>query len=353
MKLRLFFLVIFSHNLFAECVPAISEIGLPYDIKTGRYHRVHPSGNYILISASGDYGSSVSLVDISATTTTGIKEAKAYKTPMIDEAYPVEGSWKLFASPNHTDGMRYYDFKTVLAKEKNAVPVFNDSNHNQYYHSSAELPGSNESLMKFRTLLWQDSRCADYEVSYNPDGSVKNTKKGNSYELCKNLNQTLRNPILSKDGTEVASQDEAGNTVIYKISSNHKCQMDADLGFPTSKVSFSYPDGNSKGKITFVGSSTQMINGVPQLVNGVHLYDRDTKETKFLSKNISDASYPGMTKDGRVVFINRNKHTAITVDPNQLNPDGSIKEDKSKCIQVVNSAGSNLPLPIKTESTAQ
>jgi hypothetical protein len=353
MKLIIIFSIMFSLNLFAECVPAITEVKLPSDINTGMYHRVHPSGNYILVSASGGYGSSVSLVDISATDDEGKSKAKAYITPMKDEAYPVEGSWKLFASPYHSDGMRYYDFKGVLANEKNATPVFNDSSHNQFYHSSAELPGSNESVLKFRTLLWLGSSCADYEVSYNADGSVKSTTKGKSYELCKNLGKTLNNPILSKDGTEVASQNSAGNTVIYKIKSNNDCDLDVDLGYATSKVSFSYPEGNSKGKITFVGSSTQMINGVPQIVKGVHQYDRDTKETKFLSKDITNASYPGMTKDGRVVFINKSKHMAITVDPNQLNPDGSIKEDKSKCIQVVKSTGSTLPVPVKTESTSQ
>lgn len=166
----------------AECVPGREYIVFRHD---GQYHRVHPSGNYVLFS-SGD----VKIIDISDR-----NSPKLINTPMRAETYPVEaagGGWELLASPFDRGYMRYYHFKDVLAKEANAKDVYKDSLNNQYYHSSAELPGSTKDVKKVRTLLF-GRIYRDYEMRRDAAGNFTNVTAGPpSQYLCQTFTQNGR-----------------------------------------------------------------------------------------------------------------------------------------------------------------
>lgn len=328
-----FSLLLSMHSLVqAACVPARTVVNYPDDLpNVGMYHRIHPSGNYVLASAaaSGLTSNRVVIIDLTGKVD-GKTVAKTINTPMIDETYPVEGNWSLLASPNNKDGMRYYKFDDVLKKEKDADAVMNDKDHNQYYHSSAELPGSTPQEFKFRTMLWQGSRYRDYTIKYKNNGSVDKVEHTETQTAC---GQTLSSPILSKDGTEVATLTGRG-TEIYKIGEGGKCELVDSLGYSTSKVNFSYPKAGSKGQIVFYGQTNIMVNGAPQASRGIFIYDRDSKTTRKLSlPDDQTPNYPGMTADGRVIYTNTQSREIITVDPNQLDDLGNEKADKSKCIQ--------------------
>lgn len=336
-------LVLTFNQAFAACIPARVEVDYPEDAPSvGMYHRVHPSGNYILSSgvySNGFRAGGVAIIDLTKKDAAGKIEAVAIKTPMINETYPVEGTWSHLASPLHDDGMRYFKFDDVLKEQKDAKPVMNDREHSNWYHSAAELPGSTPENYKFRTMLYGNSY-RDYQISYDKDGKMKGSSGTKTKYACKNLTGDLDSPILSKDGTEVAA-NVGHQTVIYKIKEDSSCELVESLGFYTSKVNFSYPKPPKKGQIVFKGSANVMVDGAPQRVSGVFMYDRDTKVTTRLSNNADndeEPSYPGMTQDGRVIYQDINSRKIIIVDPNQLKADGTESSDKSKCIQEPGSA---------------
>lgn len=348
--------------LLAKCVPAKQVVAYPEDIpNVGMYHRVHPSGQYIIASGAAEgYGENrVVIIDLTTKNAAGKPVAKSVATPMINETYPVEGSWNLMASPRNfngdANGMRYYRMSDVLEKKADAKPVMNDPDHDQWYHSAAELPGSTKDKPKFRTMLYSE-RYRDYSISFDKNGAVKESTKTETKRACQNLTERLSSPILSKDGTEVAATNN-GKTVIYKIKDDSTCEVVDDLGVSTSKVNFSYPKAGTKGSIVFHGNFNTIVDGVPTASRGVFIYNRDTKQTQKLSDaktaeeyNQFKPSYPGMTKDGRVVYINIATREIVTVDPNQLLADGSESPDKSRCIQENNSAPNEVPSAPATRS---
>lgn len=341
MKTKLIALTVaaaFSTGALAECVPARVEIPFPKSAQgnTGMYHRVHPSGDYVL--ASGAYGEGHTSVSIWDLKNLDKGHAKVIKTPMVDETYPVEGSWKLFASPNHDGGtMKYFKFSDIKAKQEQATEIFSDSEHNQYYHSSAELPGSTGRKMKFRTMLWQNSVYRDYEVSFDANGKMTKETHTETKVACGNKQQ-LSSPILSKDGSEVATQDGNGHTVIYKIKADGSCDLVDEFGFDTGKVNFSYGNGS---QVVFQASVRQDVNGNQEYVNGIWIYERCKAPAPAGCKrgprrlstpaDSDNASYPGMTKDGRVIYIAEGKF--VIVDPKQLHKDGTVNKNAKSCIQ--------------------
>ena len=337
-SLLVFSSFVLSANVLAECVPPKVSVDYPEDIPhVGVYHRVHPSGNYVLASkASGTiYGNNVVIIDLTGKNEAGEIEAKGIATPMIDETYPIEGNWDMFASPNHGDGMRYYKWDDILNKQKGAQPVLTDREHNEWYHSSAERPGSNKRDFKFRTMLY-GNRYRDYSMSFDDKGNLKDKTISQTKRACTNITNYLDSPILSKDGSEVASLHGRA-TVILKINDEDStCQIVDELGVYTSKVNFSYPKPGTKGQVVYVANTITQVNGQYREVSGIHIYDRDSKVHKRLSlPTESSASYPGMTEDGRVVYINRRERQIVTVDPNQIDGNGNERPGTPNCIRKV------------------
>ncbi len=343
MKTSLYILlsVVTFESVYAACVPARRVVDAPDELNDiGVYHRVHPSGNYVIASRAmeGRGENHVAVVDL-----TNPEQPRVIETPMIDETYPIEGRWKYLASPRNREetgsGMRYYPFEGatgVLEAGREANYVMNDADHDQWYHSSAELPGSTDQNFQFRTMLY-GNRYRDYTLTTNSQGVVS-TNHTETRNACTNLTGHLSSPILSKDGTEVAA-NVGSSTVIYRINSaDSTCELVDDVGFYTSKVSFSYPNPPSKGQIAFQGSHTVMVDGIPQPMTGIFIYDRDTRTTRKISGDSGNPSYPGFTKDGRVIYMDRENRKIITVDPTQLNTDGSVIRNPRTCIQSEGSA---------------
>ena len=83
------YLIGFSIAQAQQFCPVYRHSGtLPDD--AGMYQRIHPDGQYML--TSNGYGSVIDLRNWSS--------PQIRRTAANDELYPVEGSWKLVASPN-------------------------------------------------------------------------------------------------------------------------------------------------------------------------------------------------------------------------------------------------------------
>lgn len=381
-------------SIASSCILARTYIDLPSEAAGGIYSRISPDGRYFLTNVAGD----VVILEIE-----GSEIVRVIKTPMAGETYPVEGdrkTWDFFASPNHSNGMRYYRWSDVRGRERNAESSFSDSEHNGFYHSSAWLPGRGTPLSKrsFRTMLYGGAY-RDYQVRTNSDGVVK-VEPSPIRKYCENgfvgmqgevsnrpqLERELRNledrlreheerrvaiiqrlsgvseekrevlasqwreefaaenselgyrarsirmelgiesaynfssdfidqPILSKDGTEFSGRRNVF-TRIYRLTSDGRCQETDNVGFQTSKSSFSYPENGRAKRLAFSSH------------NRIYVYDRDLKRSFLMHDDQSPdfggySSYPNFTVDGRLIFqanINGTDKIVI-VDPNQLAPE--------------------------------
>ena len=297
---------LFSISVYgADCSSALTFISLKDVTPQIYYMRVHPSGEYLLLS-----GWTSVIVDLRDP-----KHPQAIQTLMNKEAYPVEASkqWRWIASPNHSDKMRYYDFQDLLAKNAQSQAVFEDGELNQFYHSSAELPGSSKNKMHFRTSIWTLLKYRDYTAYFDGNVIPKKVEKTKTKELCPNLkNVGFRQPILSKDGSEIAgltaNKDGHETTKVFKINKNNTCTLDYDVGFNTGKVSFSYPKAGEKPLITF--AATIATKGEKGSVSrtmraGVWVFDPNKNQTFPISPSQEGftVNYPGFTEDGRIFYM--------------------------------------------------
>lgn len=375
------------------CGPKREFVPVANDI-SGMYMKTSPKGDYLI--TSGPTG----LIDLTSKGDCGETKFKFIPSPMNSEVAPVEGSeWRLLASPNHQNGMRYFKLDDILSKQQGAQEDFNDQEHNQYYQSAAELEGSTADTIKFRTVLYTGGRARDYEATKDSSGKWAVTKKSEITNLCQNFvtpgqttspeqertnlriselsrriseieriysraseadqallsaeyrtlsdervrlgggRESMSNPVLSKDGKEISFVGGPKYSFkIAKILNGSDCQIVEDLGVQGSKGSFSLPVAGKKGLFVYSGYSVVVTgaDGRQRTESGVYVLNRDTgKTTKVSSGN--GGNYPGITKDGRVIFMSQfeGRRALEIVDTNQL--EGG---DVSKCAKPTASATS-------------
>jgi len=347
-----------SFRLHASVPNYCSDAGLTFVpipdslFRNGAYMRVHPYGKYVIFSS----GLEAHIVDL--TEKNGGKiNPKVVQTPLRNEAYPVEGTWRIISSYNDHDGVRtgmgYYSFKDLLAKQRDAKLFYLDSNHNQYYSSSAELPDSSAKKIHFRTQLWSSSS-KDYTVALNSDGSLGKVTEGTKRTLCANIGQLYSVPILSKDGTELSTQIVGQSTLkILSIHNDGTCSVEEDLQVAGSKANFSYPVHGKKGSLVFADPDPRAAKNGRSSDNVIFSYDRDKKKMKRISSPWLDSypSYPGYTKDGRIIYkTTRNGVPGIVIaDPSKIpevpafDPKYPDKDLYSVCAQEVAAATNKAP----------
>ena len=392
-----------------NCIPAREFVAVP-ESADYRYFRYHPSGDFILASRGGGV-----IFDLSQRDSEGRRIVRKITTPLRDESYPVEaqdGGWRWISSPYDDGALKYYDFQSLLDQGVAARSVFEDKEHNEYYHSSAELPDSTEEKRKIRTSLYDSAKVRDYELT-KASGAGVTVNKARVFKLCENellglhkpamfeqnvalLNQrmnaisaelklveekflkssgeekerhftrkeelreqfrhavssfqgamigNLYQPILNKDGTELAGQI-GGRTVILKLGDRGSCELADDLKISTSKVSFSFPEKGKKGKVVFSGLAAIQI-GSRYLFMVPTIYDRDKRQFRILSDQSfpSTSFLPAFLKDGRVVYPGRHRESGTReasgfwyVDPNQLDETGAVQTNPATCIPATSSS---------------
>lgn len=202
-----------------QCVPARETVLFPHN---GLYHRIHPSGDFFLFSE----GDKAVLVDIRDR-----KKPRKIYSSMREETYPVEaagGGWDLLASPigggsmGSQGGTEYYSFSSLVDGDaKKTRPTYVDKQHGQYYHSSAELPGSTAGKKKVRTVLFEDLIYRDYEMAMAANGKVAQVKASPVDKLCKNLFSKIERPV------EVEKKYNAAMNELEEIKEKYK-KLDQD-----------------------------------------------------------------------------------------------------------------------------
>lgn len=400
----LFLFLAVSSTASAKCIPPIEVI--PGLTGLGGFLRVHPSGDKLIgtpidtkenpIQDPQEKYQKMRLVDFSERGSYGQRLVKVKKTPFTAEAFPVEsknGEWSYVASPNFdTDpnSMSYYEFSQVENMGSKSQDVFKDNTHTGVYHSSAELPGSDDKVTKIRTVLWRNQKLKDYTLTKDPLTKKIQVEASRQGKICRNIvyaglsqeeigiedkrwgllgalelmamkgvqnleenpqrkallaeimkipeNPKVKRfdePVINKNGTEIAAVVD--NTMrIFKINQDLSCTQVLDLEAQTSKVRFSSPRGNNKGLISY--SKKVLVHG--EMIGMTFILDRDKNRTIAFRNDKLGVKYTGhvdFAKDGRAITVaalnDSNSDAILILDPNQIDEKtGAFKTDPATCI---------------------
>lgn len=164
-------------------------------------------------------------------------------TKGIDPYPTLDGKYYVHPVP-----VRFYKVEDLNRGDKNAKPVAEFKDHTGWYQSVGQL--NDQSGKTFYRVLTGEGRGVinDYQEK---DGKI--VAIGKPTKLCGNLSNRgdldWALPMMSRNGRRFATISSATKTtIVYDITMpGGHCRQVADLGFGTSKVSFSY-DG---GMITF------------------------------------------------------------------------------------------------------
>lgn len=319
----------FSESGFAKCVPAneyvpfVGQAAKPDNsgmVALGMYSRISPDGRFVMRSFSGSGLSTVTLMEIQKQAD-GTKGARAYETDFNNEAFPIQGTWRFLSD---LDGS-HYRVGDIVRDQKNAKRQFRGG-ISGFYTAAAEMPGATDQAIKIRSLSWPNQHGGPNDnapqgtgqltnqiitVKKNNDGTYDKADSSSVFTMCDNLKKTdgslFSLPMVSTNGSEFSAlpQSPADHRMtirIYKFGANNKdCEPADDLNVPASKAIFGFPQSGQKAPLVFLSNSVQ--NGTA--VYGIHLYDRDLKRTFFVgdrTKWITPDAFPGMTKDGRIVY---------------------------------------------------
>lgn len=298
---------------FTGVAAKANKNGDPNGPPMGSYMRISPDGKYVIRSLSGDHLTRVTLMELREKEGGG-KEAVAYKTDFAVEAFPVQGTWRFV---NDTNGDHFL-LRDVLQKQTDAKKQFKGG-MTGFYATAAELPGGTDASRRIRSLAWPDPdkgqaslKNMEVEFKKNADGSYSKVSETSRNYMCDNLKDSDGNaftlPMISQDGKEFAAQplyakdrDTKPGIRIYEFGENLKdCRLVDSTGFSASKLIFGFAKDGKKAPLTFLGAPSS--GGA----NGVHVYDRELKRAFYIGDRSASVvavdSFPGMTKDGRVIY---------------------------------------------------
>lgn len=306
----------------AACIPALSYLaldaaevgrdgaGLP---ALGNYERVSPDGRFVLRSFSGARLGEVSLIELPAGTTGRLR---AFRTPLRNEAFPVQGSWRYLVD---VDG-KHFRFKDVLDREALARPLF-QGGMSGFYAAAAELdPGgsADRSLVWIRSMSWPQGDRSGQGTGplqvrtigvRDQAGRAEVVSDTGSQFICGARRAvdggvyTL--PMISVDGLEFSAipiNPGSGRPSmrVYGLSrvvpgSDHPCDFRHDLRSSPGKAVFAFA-GRPSAMLAYTdNASVYFVDRRPALNDQV--FRIEDRRTRVLA-----SAFPGFTRDGRIVF---------------------------------------------------
>ncbi|WP_066254390.1 hypothetical protein [Hydrogenophaga flava] len=306
----------------SSCIPVVSY--LPLDAEAvgtdsngipalGTYERISPDGRFVLRSFSGRRLGEVSLMELSSGPDGRIR---AYRTPLSNEAFPVQGSWRYLVD---VDG-RHFRLRDVLRSEEGAKPLFQGGMRG-FYAAASELDARqapDPSLIWIRSMSWpqgdrsgqgtgplqvrtiairDDGRSAEVVSDTGPQFicSSRQAADGGVYTL----------PMISVDGREFAAipiNPRVGQPSmrVYGLSAvipgaDHGCEPRVDLLASPGKAVFAFP-GRASAMLAYTdNASVYFVDRRSPLQDQV--FRIDDERTQVLA-----SAFPGFTRDGRIVF---------------------------------------------------
>lgn len=304
------------------CIPAITY--LPLEATTvgadangvpalGTYERISPDGRFVLRSFSGGRLGEVSLIELPSGPGGHIR---AYRTPLSNEAFPVQGSWRYLVD---VDG-RHFRLRDVLESETSARPVFQGGMRG-FYAAASELDASDSpdrSLVWIRSMSWPQGDRSGQGTGplqvrtiavRDTDGRAEVVWDSGAQFICGSRQAidggvyTL--PMISVDGREFSAipinpRTGRPSMRVYGLSndvpgSSHACELRMDLRASPGKAVFAF-SGRASAMLSYTdNASVYFVDRRPLLQDQV--FRIEDERTQVLA-----SAFPGFTRAGRIVF---------------------------------------------------
>jgi hypothetical protein len=306
----------------ARCIPAVSYLALDPDAvgvdahgvaALGAYERISPDGRFVLRSFSGRRLGEVSLVELPPVGSEGLR---TYATPLSNEAFPVQGSWRYLVD---VDG-RHFRLGDVLRLQAQARPLFQGGMRG-FYAAAAELQAAAEadaSLVWIRSMSWPQGDRAGQGTGPLQVRTIGVRDTGERAEVVSDTGPqficgarqasdggvyTL--PMLSVDGREFSAipiNPRVGppSMRVYSLSRDvpgavHGCELRVDLRAAPGKAVFA-DAGQPSAMLTYTdNASVYFVDRRTALQDQV--FRIEDQRTQVLA-----SAFPGITRDGRIVF---------------------------------------------------
>ncbi len=300
------------------------------EVALGSYERISPDGRYILRSFSGKELSTVSIVELpNATARQNANETvQITETPLSNEAFPVQGTWRYLVDTNG----EHYTFADVLQKEKQAKPKFKGGMQG-FYANAAELPSTrknDDNTINIRSLSWPNANGRGDDqgqgslfartLTININKTTNEhaiTKDSGTVGLCHNRlsvdGAIYALPMLSVDGLEIAALPQNPNTDtteqeptmrLFGLQSTQSapdsdmdCHLRTQFKSQSGKVIFGF-DGHVAYE--YKGQIWWYHRGLAMPFNLAPSTQSEPDGTQY--KNTIASAFPGITKDGRVIY---------------------------------------------------
>lgn len=279
----------------------------------GTYERVSPDGRFVLRSFSGARLGEVSLIELPADASGRLV---AYRTPLSNEAFPVQGTWRYVVD---VDG-RHFRLADILKQQEQAKPLFQGGMRG-FYAAAAELIGvksEDASFVWIRSMSWpQGDRAGqgtgplqvrtlglrdqgdrvDVESDSGPQFicGARGATDGGVYTL----------PMISVDGLEFSAipiNPRVGQPSMrvyglanVALAATHPCDLRLDLQATPGKAVFGFA-GPRPAMLTYTdNASVYFVDRHPALHDQVF-------RIEDLKTQVLASAFPGLTRDGRIVF---------------------------------------------------
>ena len=335
-------------NQTNQCIPANTFTELPASIAgtqtdaygvtrvaLGSYERISPDGRFVLRSFSGGRLGEVSLIELNAAG----QAVAAYDTPLSNEAFPVQGTWRYLVDVNGD----HYTFSSILrnssqSKSRNK-PVFKGGMVG-FYAAASELPRSATDKLghvRIRSMSWPNPSNSEMqgegalmartlEVDTTTQRIVADS--GSAF-LCRNRiaqdGPMYALPMISVNGLEFAAlpqtpvQGEQTMRIFGFGPSGTGCEPRATFNYSSGKTIFGFAPSTPVLQSTPALQSTPSANdtsaanvayeyrsqvwwvhrsangGAGQRFNIAPYYDNPRTLLRA-------STFPGITRDGRVIY---------------------------------------------------
>lgn len=305
----------------STCIPALTYLSLDASMgldsngvpALGTYERISPDGRFVLRSYSGARLGEVSLMELPLAVSGGVR---AYRTPLSNEAFPVQGSWRFLVD---VDG-RHFRLRDVLQRQAQAQPLFQGGMRGFYAAASEIDPdaAADRSLVWIRSMSWpQGDRSgqgtgplqvrtigvrdsgdrAEVVVDTGPQFicGARQATDGGVYTL----------PMISVDGREFSAipinpKTGQASMRVYGLSGAvpgqaHACDLRMDLRAAPGKAVFAFA-GQPSAMLAYTdNASVYFVDRRGALQDQV--FRIEDAHTQVLA-----SAFPGFTRDGRIIF---------------------------------------------------
>jgi hypothetical protein len=286
----------------------------------GMYERISPDGRLVLRSFSGKRLGDVAIVELPAPSPQADAASlivRTYRSPLQNEAFPVQGSWRYLVNP---DGS-HYALADVLQKGTAAKALFKGG-MTGFYAAAAEV-GEKDGVVQIRSLSWPTGdglyaqgqgalQARTISVDVGKNRVIADTgRQVLCRDRCREDGSLYALPMIAPDGQEFSAmpQNPVQGRPTMRIfgfgQSGHGCELQDTFTAASGKTIFGYAPAHAPER----GADLAFEAG-----GQVWWYSRQFGDSWPLRPPLSllgagvgvgewiPTAFPGLTRDGRVIY---------------------------------------------------